>query len=248
MAQKPPKPAGRTASPRFKTPAKPKAAQKQNAWDRPPAPTRGNAKATVIYAAVGEALSRWERLELELSGLFNAFIGIGQDSYAARRAYGAVTISSMRRDMLEAAAEAYFAEFPNPTLRTEFKRITRLVEKFASRRNDIAHGSVAPYGFYFALKEGQRDSFCLFPTLASTKATKLAKPRFLPDYAYTGAMIKAFGREFMGIVLHVGSLSWKIATRQALPQMSQQQASAPSPPADRARPPKHARPPRSSRA
>ena len=40
-----------------KTPKPPKP------WDRPPPPKEGDANSRTLYAAVGEALSRWERME-----------------------------------------------------------------------------------------------------------------------------------------------------------------------------------------
>jgi hypothetical protein len=55
-------------------------------------------------------------LEMTLVGVFDTLLGIAHDTHASHRAYGAVTIWNIRRDMLRAAAEAYFLEFPHPKL------------------------------------------------------------------------------------------------------------------------------------
>ena len=83
-----------------------------NGWDRPPIPTIGNETPEEIYAAVGRALSGWEMLEMTLVGVFDTLLGIAHDTHASHRAYGAVTIWNIRRDMLRAAAEALPSRSP----------------------------------------------------------------------------------------------------------------------------------------
>jgi hypothetical protein len=164
-------------------------------WDRPPPPEKGDAEISAIHLAVGEALSRWETFEEELAGLFSAFIGLQQDSSAARRAYGAITLFSLRREMLNAAATAYFDQFPNPECRKAFKALMMSAQNASERRNDIAHGIARSSGFHFMTDIG----FLLFPSYASTKGHNLAKPRTIPNYAYNSEQIREFGIQFMNM-------------------------------------------------
>src|SRR5580704_6047042 len=88
-------------------------------WGRPPIPDNGDSDPFKIYQAVGQALSHWECLELQLAGLFHELVsGIG-NPHASHRAYGAVTIWNIRRDMLRAATESHFADFPNEDLQKQ---------------------------------------------------------------------------------------------------------------------------------
>jgi hypothetical protein len=70
--------------------------------DRRPWPEVGDKSIEETYAAVGRALSNWERYEWVLSHLFSVIVS-DTESEAARRAYGAVRTFEGRIDMLEAA-------------------------------------------------------------------------------------------------------------------------------------------------
>ena len=189
------------------------ASKKTHLWSRPPIPESGDTDEADVYRAVGEALSRWERLEEQLAMLFIAFIGAGQDTDAARRAYGAILKTSDRREMMLAAAVAHFHEHPNPGLENDFKKIINTIGDASGRRNDIAHGIVRPYGMYFVVPEGRSETFLLFPSFASTKSTKLATPFILPDYAYTSEQITKFGIGFMNFIPEVFRVGREILRR-----------------------------------
>lgn len=90
-----------------KGPKKPQASPELKPWDRRPWPLFGDADMNELYAAVGRALSQWERYEGHLALLFSAFV-TGMETDIARRAYCAVRTFEGRTDMLRAAAEAFF--------------------------------------------------------------------------------------------------------------------------------------------
>jgi hypothetical protein len=206
MAQMPPKAASNEANP----------------WTRPPIPTIGDETADDVYTAVGWALSGWEVLEMNVVGLFDRLIGVDLDSHASHRAYGAVTIWNIRRDMLRAAAEAYFLEFSNPTLAKEVEGAIKLIDNYASRRNDIAHGIVLAYDEVFGPPSplGGFRGWVLFPALTSTKAMR--SPFRDPKYAYTSELIRALGQRFREIIPTIHKLIADIEKREIVNHPSPQ--------------------------
>jgi hypothetical protein len=215
MPSKPPKPNNITAAPRYK---RKKAGSSQgHPWDRPSIPIIGDETPHEVYTAVGWALSGWEMLEMSLVGLFDSFIGIDLDSHASHRAYGAVTIWNIRRDMLRAAAEAYFLEFPNPALSKDIEETINLIDHCASRRNDIAHGIVLAYDEIFGPPSplGGFRGWLLFPSLTSTKAIRV--PFGAPRYAYSANQINIFGQNFRNINPEVERLLNDVRKRESFP-------------------------------
>jgi hypothetical protein len=119
-----------------------------NAWDPRPTPEVGDASEDHTFRAVGQALSRWERLENQLATIFAATIR-GQPAAAARRAYGIVQTGRTRTDMIRAAATTRFeGRRTHAFVMPELKALLDLVDKYAARQNEIAHGVVYPYNVY----------------------------------------------------------------------------------------------------
>lgn len=71
-----------------------------NPWDPRPAPERGDPNAEQTYRAVGQALTRWEKLENQLATIFAATIR-GKPGGAARRAYGVIPAGRTRVEIFE---------------------------------------------------------------------------------------------------------------------------------------------------
>jgi hypothetical protein len=211
--QKPPRPADRPPNPRRRQ--KKTAPPAPNPWDRPPIPPLGDEFPDQIYRAVGWALSGWEMLEMSLVGLFDILIGTEQDSHASHRAYGAVTIWNIRRDMLKAAAEAYFWQFPDQALEREISEMINLADRYAARRNDVAHGIVLAYDEMFGPPSplGGFRGWVLFPALTSTKSMRRAFHD--PKYALLSEHITAFGQRFREISPRVEELIRSVGKRGA---------------------------------
>jgi hypothetical protein len=174
-------------------------------WNRRPWAVAGDTDASILYAAVGRALSQWERLEAQLSLLFSAFVS-GHNSEAARRAYVAVRTFEGRAEMLRAVSETWFDSHPNAELLDDFKKVLSGISSFAPNRNDIAHGVVdfwtpsgAPADF-----ETPNFGWALYPSYASFKDRDV---RNVPKYCYTSAEIGHFEKEFRNQLGPVGSLT-----------------------------------------
>ena len=71
----------------LRPPPTPKAKQP---WDVPASPNNGNLKPDMTYAAVGRALSQWEKFEGDLAELFAVFAGGVPTSRTAIRAYRSI--------------------------------------------------------------------------------------------------------------------------------------------------------------
>ncbi len=71
-------------------------------------------------------------------------------------------------------AEAYFLQFSNPPLAREVEEVIKLIDNYASQRNDIVHGIVLAYDEVLG-SPGPLGGFrgrALFLALTSTKAVK----------------------------------------------------------------------------
>ena len=163
-------------------------------WDRRPWPKAGDADKDSLYRSVGKALSAWEAIEAQLSYLFTQFIYPGRDSLASRRAYGAVRTFEGRLDMLRAAADVYFAYFPDKSLRTSFKSLAGRAKNYAGRRNDIAHGIVArwhpnPMTSFMV----EQETWCLLPSYIMTKHRDISET---PEYAMASDDMDYFTSQF----------------------------------------------------
>jgi len=158
-------------------------------FDRRPWPTVGDRELDTTYAAVGRALSSWERYEGVLSLLFSALV-VNMERVGARRAYVAVRTFEGRAEMLKAASEGYFHEHPNEKFLNDFKEILKAAKNFASRRNDIAHGVVDYFSITMETDLRQPGGgFAMFPSYASFKDRSIENR---PDYCYTSVEL-SFG-------------------------------------------------------
>jgi len=99
---------------------------------------------------VGRALTKWEGVEVSLGSIFTVLIGsyeIPGSYIPAVRAFGSVTNSGNRAEMILHAADAFFYHFDrkgfyNETepFKLELKALMLAYTGWIGRRNDIAHG------------------------------------------------------------------------------------------------------------
>ncbi|MFA5968915.1 MAG: hypothetical protein WC816_06690 [Sphingomonas sp.] len=165
-------------------------------WDRTPWPTSGDESQDVTYTSVGQALSEWERYESDLSFLFANFLG-GAVLRGAMRSYNAVRTFQGRCDLLRAASESYFDGYHPKAdfLLDDFKTILASANKFAERRNEIAHGVVDIF------RQSPRDSqnitsietYAIYPSYSTFKERDLDS---IPTYCYTSKELDYFCDEF----------------------------------------------------
>lgn len=115
--------------------------QKSNhPWNPLPAAAIGDELDTTLYEAVGRALTTWELMEGLLARIFSLLCRA--EFGGAERAYGAVSASSGRREMI-AEALGTFPRRNDPRL-LPLPNLLDRVGKFGGRRNEIAHGIVMP--------------------------------------------------------------------------------------------------------
>ncbi|MCW0234750.1 MAG: hypothetical protein OJJ21_14215 [Ferrovibrio sp.] len=156
----------------------------------------GDASQDITFAAVGAALSQWEHLEAWLANIFIdvcGFIGEFEPNSAVGRAYGTVVAFTGRVQMIEAAAEVFFAEKGEDDDSKRLRAVIAKARGLSGRRNEIAHGIVQPWG---------RDrGFALVPSWYATRKMTLIPKRHgfsdaVPSYAYRSVEIYSFRDAF----------------------------------------------------
>jgi hypothetical protein len=178
-------------------------------WDPRPWPKRGDDSIEVLYAAAARALSQWEFYEGALSLLFSAFVSTGL-TQAARRAYRAVRTFEGRRDMLRAAAAAYFAEMPDSDLLARFNEILQNATNFAPRRADIAHAVVDHFISYPGSALSEDATYCLYPSGASAEE---GNHNNRPSYCFSSVELDYFFLEFYQLQEPAASVAVRIIKR-----------------------------------
>ena len=118
-------------------------------WKRPTPPKpQGDPKVDPVYAAVGRALSQWEKLEQRLATLFIVVTRASDSSNnAVRRAYGAIENGTLRRKAIIAAAEVHFGASWQPHVEEAYNKLIDAVSRASKLRDDIAHGIVQHFKF-----------------------------------------------------------------------------------------------------
>lgn len=165
-----------------------------NPWDVP-FPTRGDATEKLTHQGVGRVLSIWEMCELELARIYSAFVG-DPDGRVTVDDYGQEIIFARRLFKLRASFAAYAMRYPNQDLEGPFVRISIAAERFADRRNEVAHGyvlSVEQIGYFrqvISMRKGQRHHYLLIPPLYTVKKHQQG----LPNYAYSYAELMLLSR------------------------------------------------------
>ena len=182
------------------------------AWDRKPWPMSGDADESKLYAAVGRALSAWERYEARLAFLFAQFMNT-PTLQPPIRAYCAIRTFEGRASMLQAASLAFFYGLGIPDdhqLVKDFKSVLSQAKKFSERRNDIAHGVVDHYhpqtndtGAWI-----NRSGYALFPTYGSLKERDQAG---IPTYCYSSAELDYFSEQFRALQKPAHTLAAEIS-------------------------------------
>lgn len=174
-----------------------------NPWDIPySAPLRpGEKNVDALYLSVGRALTMWEGLEAELGALY-ATLTIGPNERylaPALRAFGTITNTHSRAEMIAHAAEAFFYLAPasdkGESLETELREILKNYRGWAGRRNDIAHGYATPsqHPDYYDDEQPIITTYSLCPSHGHSRKWDL---RTEPVYHYIASEIDAYAAAF----------------------------------------------------
>ena len=178
----PPKPSFSKANPEQKPKAL-KAIKEPNAWDRPPWPKVGDEQEITVFTAVGRALTARQGLENNLATLFSRLTSPTVYSEVSHRAFSAIRTHEARIAMLLAAGEVFFYEFSDKGITDEFKTITGQSLNWSQRRNEIAHGMIAPH---YNRETAAQKGLCLMPSFANSKDWKF---RGNASFCYVGSQI-----------------------------------------------------------
>ncbi|NEV76648.1 hypothetical protein DYI24_06280 [Rhodopseudomonas sp. BR0C11] len=164
-----------------------------------------------LFRAVGYALTHWEGLEAELGGVYAVLTAVSEERYVAPtiRAFGVVTNTNSRAEMIAHAAEALFWLRPMEELEIELKDILKNYRGWAARRNDIAHGcsTASQHPDYDAEDQPNITTYCLCPSHGHSRKWALSME---PLYHYIPAEIEAFGSAFDALAHRVADFSERL--------------------------------------
>lgn len=118
--------------------------------------------------------------------------------------------------MIGAAAEAYFAAYPNPGGEALIKKLLNDAINFSNRRNEIAHGFVN--GWRPEEAPPSDAGFVLMPFHYSSRKSKFDRTKIAPQskpirpalrhaYLYSSKEIDAFRAQFEALTKHALNLS-----------------------------------------
>src|ERR1019366_922759 len=194
-----------------------------NPWDIPrSAPLRAGVRnEDELFLSVGRALSKWEGLEAEMGGIYAALTTGPGERYVAPaiRAFGAVTNTNSRAEMIAQAAEAFFhltafhltADYVQKKveLETELKDILKSYRGWAGRRNDIAHGysTASQHPDYTDDSQPIITTYSLCPSHGHSRKWEL---NMEPAYHYISREIDSFGVAFDALALQVSYFAAKL--------------------------------------
>jgi hypothetical protein len=140
-----------------------------------------------ITLASGSALQTWEHTERSFALIFAKLVSPPASGYAAQRAYGTIAPTPVRRQMIQAAAEVFFRNFPNPEAATELATILRFYDAASSRRNDFAHGVIGG--------DIIDEKFWHF-LVPNTWVSKSRKMNLEVEYRYSSKQIRDYEKKF----------------------------------------------------
>ena len=190
-----------------KPPKQKKPPAERKPWERPlDRSPNGDSEPDYLYLMVGRCLSRWEDVEEHLGQIFALLVGLQEPSASAVRAYGAIATNRGRSDMIAAAAEVYFSDFPDPALQETFRGLMTAVAGYGGRRNDIAHGTVR------SVKGASPPEFFLVSPLYNTSKIKMASGSV---YAYTADNLLTYLVRFTDLYIDLDNFYWRFVARVA---------------------------------
>jgi hypothetical protein len=189
-----------------------------NPWDVPKPELIGTPNADQLYIAIGRALSEWEPVEAACARIFAYLVGAPIEWHEvspAMRAFGTVISFPGRKEMIEAAAKAYF-HLHQPL--THYKQYINdalgEANNFASRRNEIAHGVVKEVIDH---DTNRSIGYYLVPSFFNPKKFPIT---MVPTFQYVEKNLIHFRQEFTKLGLKLESILHHL-------QQDAQQSSAP---------------------
>lgn len=182
-----------------------------NAWDRPPAPRKGDTIDTATYVGVGRVVSRWESVEFDLSRLYSLFVG--DSDGPAMQTYGEPSIFRDRLARLDEGADRYFAARPSQEHEGTLAALRSNAEGFSARRNEIAHGIVFNLRglSYFdnMFGPGESEQYAVIPPLYALRFH--CRDSGEPTYVYTSFELSTIERGLVSLMFSVRDFRIKLS-------------------------------------
>lgn len=171
-------------------------------WDVAPLLPKGDDDPTLLWTAVGRALTAWEKLDGVQADIFGVLVG--SRGGAAVAAYGTIQSTASRTEMVGVAAEVVLKL--EPDFFAELKALLNLCGKLGARRNDIAHGVVSNFRASVAdengaVSETDHGHYLVPANYATRRRSKVEQNWGDPmmnrgAYAYTADQVVAYGNHF----------------------------------------------------
>lgn len=197
---------------------------------------RGDDTPDALYAAVGVALTTWERLDDSIGHLFGILVNSRMG--AAEAAFGMVQSIDQQMRMVIAAAERIYPKRDDPFRVEIVELITKELTQMAGVRNDIAHGYVSVFHVSATDQHGVTTEtdwgHFLIPGHTNTKkrlsndeiAVRHSEfgidtpPHYTLRYAYTAEQILTYAGHFHDYLKRVRDLIHRVFDdlRQKMPQ------------------------------
>jgi hypothetical protein len=118
-----------------------------NLWDIPQKPEHGDNSPDLTFAAVGRALSTWERLDLEFAVLYATLLGISPPEAIKLPEYRNENTFLGRVGVIERAFDTYSVKHHDQAIEGDADALFTDAPDLSNRRNDIAHESSCHSGW-----------------------------------------------------------------------------------------------------
>jgi len=194
-----------------------------NPWDVPKPEPLGDRDENVLYAAVGRALSQWERVETACARIYAFLIGAPTDELTispALRSFGVVISFPARCEMITAAGKAFFHLHPEVAIYEKWiNDALSEAREFSNRRNEIAHGFL---GHIFGEETGESEGYSLLPSFYNPKKFPVS---MIPTYQYVEKNILYFSEEFTKVGAKLEAIL-RLLMKEPLTKLSEQSTRA----------------------
>jgi len=160
------------------------------------------------YAAVGFALSEWEKLEQALADIYAAVRGKPNDLEFMLLYANAGRTFTGRMCELESAASAHFVSSPSQEMEGSLGQVIADIRGLSNKRHRAAHGVVMPRVMEWSPDGEKGADFRLVPPFYAMH--QLSKPEVM--FYYGSAEIHAFGLEFRQLAEKVRAYRDKLIT------------------------------------
>lgn len=122
--------------------------------------------AAKLFAAIGYALTQWNRIEVQLSLIYAQIVGAQEAAMAIAKGHASIISTEARIEVFLASLEWIFSD--DDARKTNLSAFMFNLKKAAKLRNEIAHGSVHKLSVSYKKRAG-KELFILTPSALPRK-------------------------------------------------------------------------------